>query len=325
LFDELDLGSLRHLLPEVRPSDAIAGTIQAAAAEATGLPRGCPVIVGLLDGTAASIGLGAVRPDMTAAVIGTTCSYMVVTDRAQDVGSGVDFGPQGATPYWLRSLAPMDGTTVLEWARRSIAGGAPWETVEQMVSETKLGARGLLFLPYLSGSGERAPVVRPDATATFVGLSSSHGQADMLRAAYEGVALAMADCLDLLLSTGEVRMGGGGARSGALAQLMADILQRPVVVPADLDPGARGGAALASVAIGMTQSLSEAVTPGFEPVQRYEPDAQLAGIATELVGRFRAVRDSMGDTWETLRIRNAQTTPGLPDSGADHPDGGDER
>jgi sugar (pentulose or hexulose) kinase len=58
------------------------------------------------------------------------------------------------------------------------------------------GAEGVTFLPYLSG--EHTPHLDPDARVAWVGLDLAHGRAHLLRAAFEGVAFALRDCLEAL-------------------------------------------------------------------------------------------------------------------------------
>jgi xylulokinase len=93
------------------------------------------------------------------------------------------------------------------------------------------GAGGITLLPYLDG--ERTPN-RPTATGTLAGLRSDTTREQVARAAFEGVACGLLDGLDALSAhaptSGRVLLVGGGARSGAYRQVLADLLGRPVVV-----------------------------------------------------------------------------------------------
>src|SRR5204862_6595467 len=100
------------------------------------------------------------------------------------------------------------------------------------------GANGVVLVPYLDG--ERTPN-RPDATGTLTGVRSDTTPADIARAAVEGVVCGLLDGVDALseagvpTGAGRLFLIGGGARSPAYQRVVADLTQRPVVVP---DPSA---------------------------------------------------------------------------------------
>src|SRR2546425_13182690 len=132
------------------------------------------------------------------------------------------------------------------------------------------GARGLAFLPYLSG--ERTPN-RPEATGVFVGLRASHGRDAIVHAVVEGVTFGLAYGLDALRRAGvaptEVTLIGGGSASDAWAQLCADIFGLPVVRPTIVEAAASGAARQAQGAVEQTRP---GLTPA--PSQRFEPQSR---------------------------------------------------
>ena len=109
-----------------------------------------------------------------------------------------------------------------------------------------------MLLPYLDG--ERTPNL-PDATGTLAGLRSDTEPAQLARAAYEGVVCGLLDAFDALGDAGVATDGGacivvgGGARSPVYPQLIADLLQRQVVVPATAEYVARGACVQAAAAL----------------------------------------------------------------------------
>jgi xylulokinase len=94
------------------------------------------------------------------------------------------------------------------------------------------GAGGVTLLPYFDG--ERTPN-RPDARATFTGLSTATGRVDIARACVEGLLCSLADGIAAL----EERSGavanrivliGGAARSAAVRALAPAIFGRDVEI-----------------------------------------------------------------------------------------------
>ena len=95
------------------------------------------------------------------------------------------------------------------------------------------GSEGLLMLPYLEG--ERVPPVS-EGCGVFLGLRpASFTPAHMARAAMEGASLGLRYGFErfksLGIETDEVRLTGGGAKSGAWRQILADLFGVSVVCP----------------------------------------------------------------------------------------------
>ena len=120
---------------------------------------------------------------------------------------------------------------------------------------------GLLFLPYLTG--ERCPYPDPLARGAFVGLTLAHDARHMTRSVLEGVAFGLRDGLDLMVEAGmpvpaQVRASGGGTASALWCQILADVLEAEIVLPATTEGAAYGAALLAAVGSGWFGSVEEA-------------------------------------------------------------------
>jgi xylulokinase len=137
-----------------------------------------------------------------------------------------------------------------DWLERLLRGGSETRLYDEMsaaAASVEPGARGLLFLPYLIG--ERSPHWNPLARGVFVGLTMSHGRAEMARAVLEGVAFNLKMILDAFLEQGSaihaMRLIGGGARSALWRQILADVYGLPILRPALLAEATSLGAAIA--------------------------------------------------------------------------------
>ena len=88
----------------------------------------------------------------------------------------------------------------------------------------------VIFLPYLSG--ERSPHNDPNASGAFIKLKASTKRGELSYAVMEGVAFALKDCLLRAKEDGiaikEATICGGGTRSKAWCQILADVLQMPL-------------------------------------------------------------------------------------------------
>jgi xylulokinase len=134
------------------------------------------------------------------------------------------------------------------------------------------GARGLVLLPHLMG--ERGPRPDPYATGTLYGLTVAHGRGDVTRALLEGCAYQLRRIAGTLPALGRQAMVvvGGGARSAFWLQILADVLNVPLLVPRVIESGALGAALVAGVGVGLYPSTRQAAADVVEIVDRVEPD-----------------------------------------------------
>jgi sugar (pentulose or hexulose) kinase len=111
----------------------------------------------------------------------------------------------------------------------------------------------------------------------FFGLAMTTTRADLMRAVYEGTALAMRDCFDAIgQPVEEVVLVGGGARSAFWTQLFANATDRRIIVTEGTEFGARGAAILAGVGTGVFPSFAEAIARTVRPARAYTPQPEAA-------------------------------------------------
>jgi xylulokinase len=250
------------LLPEVAAATDVAGRVTAAAAAATGLLAGTPVVVGAGDVPASQVGAGATGHGDAHVSLGTAVYFGVTLDRpAADPGRQLGVLGHMDPKRYILWLEIATGGGALAWLVRLLGETTPlnYEEVDRLVGGRLDDESWLLFAPWLSG--ERVPVFDDRARAAFVGLDLSHDRGDLLRALMEGVAYQMRWALDYAAAfgepIGELRAVGGGGIGSAWTQIIADVLERPLgCVRAPQDAAARGAAACALVGIGVEPDLS---------------------------------------------------------------------
>ncbi|NUC72664.1 carbohydrate kinase [Haloterrigena sp. SYSU A558-1] len=299
VFEAVGLPERASLLPELRALTDVVGTVTETAADETGLPAGTPVVAGAIDVAASAVGSGAVRPGDGAASIGTSLFTQVIGDGpgAEPTAIGMALG---IDDRWTTAIGSNAGTRTLEWVRSEIADGASFDDLEELARSAPAGSDGLLYLPYLSETGERGPFTDPDARAGFLGLSPAHGTAHLVRSAYEGLALALRDCVDHLPADPDrIALSGGGTRSSLLCQLVADCTGTEIVVPTNDEPGATGAAAFAAVGVGAYPDLEAATDALAGDRTRYAPRSSTVGTYDELYVAYRDARTDMAPIWDS--------------------------
>ena len=241
------------LLPDTAPPGAEVGETSEAAATETGLSPGVPVMLAAADGPCAELGCGVVEPGRLICYLGTALSVAGPVERLVEDPNGSLMTSPGSTEALYRMLAlGMAGASVLDWYG-SLTGRPLLDRLDDLVARSEPGARGALFIPALAGAG--APYWSPAARGVFVGLGFEHAEADLVRAMLEGVAFECWWMIEALRVFGfdptGLRVTGGGSRSAAWTQLIADVVGTEVVVPEEPDPGLRGAAAYALAGVGL--------------------------------------------------------------------------
>ena len=249
-------------LPPTHEGPAITGYVSHAAAAATGLRVGIPVMAGGGDQAAGAVGVGAVQPGVVSLALGTSGVVFATT-------GGPFVEPEGrlhafchAVPgRWHFMGVMLSAAGSLRWHRDTFAPGVSFDDLLAPAANVPIGCEGLLFLPYLTG--ERTPHPDPLARGAFVGLTVRHSLPHLSRAVIEGVSFGLRDSFELIKSEGgaaitQVRVSGGGAKSPLWRQILADIMDAELVTVNTTEGAAYGAALLAGVGAGVWHDVDTA-------------------------------------------------------------------
>lgn len=277
-------------LPPTHEGTEITGELTVAAADATGLAAGTPVVAGAGDQAAQAVGVGAVEPGVLAVTLGTSGVVFATTERplTDPVGRLHSF-PHAVPGRWHVMGVMLSAAGSLRWYREIVAPEISYDRLLAEAETVPPGCEGLTFLPYLSG--ERTPHADPSARAAFLGLTLRHGRAEMTRAVLEGVGFGLRDNLELIERVGaaqaeEARISGGGARSPIWRQLLADLLGIDLVTVATTEGAAFGAALLAAVGRGHWPSVGVACAETVRTRKIHRPRSEVHRAYERLHRRF---------------------------------------
>lgn len=293
-----------RLLPEVRPDDGRVEPLTTGAAAELGLPAGLPVVLAPYDVASTALGTGAVDVGQACSILGTTLCTAVVRDRVD-----TESDPAGLTLALdssgrvLRAFPTLAGTEVLTWAAKVLDVDSP-QALGELAERAAPGADGLMFLPYLSPAGERAPFLDADARGTWWGLSLEHGRAELARSVFEGLTYVIRDCL--AADTTELRVCGGGANNEAWRQLIADVTGLPTVCSEDSEVGAKGAFLTGLAATGASPDVQSAARSYVRIRGRRDPDPDRAALYEARFQDFLALRDVSVAGWRRLAAARGQ-------------------
>lgn len=290
-------------LPRTLEGPEVCGAISPAAAEATGLRAGTPVMAGGGDQAAQAVGVGAVESGIVALTLGTSGVVFASTDRPFIEPEGRLHAFCHAVPErWHLMGVMLSAGGSLRWYRDTLMPGTSFDLLLSPAARVPPGSEGLFFLPYLTG--ERTPYADPLARGAFVGLTVGHTQAHLTRAVLEGVAFGLRDGFELIGALGlagisQVRVSGGGARSALWRQILADVLAVELVTVNTAEGAAYGAALLAATGAGIFANVAEACSAVIEITGSAAP-GPAATVYRELYPLYRELYPALRPTFGAI-------------------------
>lgn len=246
-------GLTRDHMPKLVEGSETSGTLRSDLATQWGLNDSVIIAGGGGDNAASAVGVGAVNSGDAFISLGTSGVIFVVNDKLQaKPESGVHAFAHALPNRWHQMSVMLSAASCLRWLCNllSTTENILMEEIAQLTDEQK--KRAPIFLPYLSG--ERTPHNDADATGSFFALRHETDRATLGYSVIEGVAFGLADGMAVLGDSQnqitQCSLTGGGARSPIWAQLIADILDIPIVTHPASSSGALGAARLAWLADG---------------------------------------------------------------------------
>ncbi|HTX71837.1 MAG TPA: FGGY-family carbohydrate kinase [Rectinemataceae bacterium] len=318
----------RHLPEVVAPAEVMGSLLPGAAAD-LGLVAGIPVIGGGGDLSLVALGSGALLPGQTHVYMGTSGWVSAVTDRRVVDTESFIASVIGAVPgrynyisehetsgkcmEWVRDHLVLDEIGAYLGARTAAEDpdaryGSLYELLDEAIDAGAPGSAGVMFTPWLHGN--RSPFENPDARGIFFNIGVDTGKRCLVRAVAEGIALHNRWQLEAMRrkvpARGPLRFVGGGARSRAIARILADATGEVVeTVESPQNVGALGAAILSASALGWIDSLDDA-SDFVPPAAAYEPDPRSTAIYDERLEVFKSLYTRNKGLFSRLNARPEQ-------------------
>lgn len=274
VLDAIDGGSglLRAALPPLMQSTDIVGRIRAEVADELGLPHDCVASAGGGDNMMGAIGTGNVREGVVTLSLGTSSTVYSYSDTPvlDKTGNVAPFC--SSSGGWLPLVCTMNATNVVTSTVELLSKTV--HDIDAALDATPPGADGLVFLPFLNG--ERTPDL-PTARGSLHGMAPHNFTPEhLIRAAVEGVSFGILSGFDLVLAgrtAHTVQLIGGGARSRAWRQLLADATGATIQVPTEDEAGCLGAAIQAMIATDLRNGKATTFVEAAQRVVRIDEGA----------------------------------------------------
>jgi len=258
------------IFPEATASSEVIGRLTTEAAEQLGLAAGVKVVAGGVDNSCMALGARAFRDGDVYNSMGSS-SWIAVTDSKPllDVDTRTYVFAHVVPGKFTSALGVFATGSSFRWMREQLCTNYDAEAAENdcstyevmlaQAAQSPLGARGVMFLPHLAGGSSLEP--SPNIRGAFVHIDLGATQADLCRAAIEGIAMAQAVALGHLEAlapvSDEMLAVGGGSQSDLWMQIYADMYNRKMLrSQVGQQAAALGAAGAAFVGIGEWRDYS---------------------------------------------------------------------
>jgi L-ribulokinase len=293
-IDPLLAGVREKLSGEYLTSDRIAGHLAPKWAAELGLRAGIPIPVGAFDAHWDAIGSHIKEGDVVN-VVGTSTCIIAMAKEAQLVPGVCGVVPGSVHPAYTGIEAGLSATGDIFEAIARRAGS----TVAQLSSgleSYRAGQTGLLRLSW--DNGDRTVLVNPELGGVTLGWNLLHTAQDELFAAIEGTAFHTRIILERMAEHGVrvdrvINAGGIPQKNEVLNQVYANVLNKPVLVPAGV-PTSLGSGIFALLAAGAYPTIEAAQEAVCLPLRTVEPDPASARVYEQLYPLYRNAYFALG-------------------------------
>ncbi|MHA2180321.1 MAG: FGGY-family carbohydrate kinase [Promethearchaeota archaeon] len=229
------------------------------------------VVTGAGDQQSAALGVGVVSPGEMKCTTGTGSFILAFLGEPNfDPQKRVLCSCHAVPGTWVQEASIFTSGATLRWFRDQVGqvesaiakekGQDPYELMTAQAEESPMGANGLILIPHLVGAG--SPHWNPHAKGLLFGLALGHQRKDVYRAVLEGVAFEIRKNIEAFREIGiepkELKLTGGGSRSGLWNQIYADVLGIPCVRNVIEEATSLGAAILAASGAGLFPDIAKA-------------------------------------------------------------------
>ncbi len=277
-------------LPPVVQAVTVTGQTCKGYCEDFSLPPGIPIVCGTSDTSVETLAGGGVKLGDATVKLATAGTVSVINNCPAPNPSLINY-PYVIPDLWYNIAGTNSCASAHRWYCDLLYGNGDSGDLLDMDSEVALspvGAKGLLFHPYLRG--ERAPYYEPRLRADFIGLTFEHSRKDLSRAIYEGISFSLRDVMTDFKANGisfdAARIIGGGAKSEAWRQIVADVLDIVIIEAVEAD-ASFGAAIVAGVATGYFPSAADAIGCRIGEQKIYDPNPKNRQMYDDMFGIYR--------------------------------------
>ncbi|MBT1701957.1 gluconokinase [Chryseosolibacter indicus] len=300
-------GIKADLLPELISVFASPGKLRKEYQKSLGLHESVKILIGSSDGCLATLGGGVWEEGKATITIEDsgavrTVGKQVIQDEKQRF-----FNYLLWENYYVSGGPTNNGGIVFEWFTKQFGDfKGPFDidhAMENLMREAatvSAGSEGLLFLPYLLG--ERAPIWNANARGNYFGINIKHEKQHFVRATIEGILYEVYSIGRMLQEHRRIdtlTVNGSFASIPLIAQMLADIFNKPVYTGSNPDSIARGAYLLSAIDLGIYKSLDEAARSIHLPIT-VKPQSSNHNVYQKYFPIFERLSTKLNEEFEAI-------------------------
>ena len=302
-----------EMLPKVSPAGSVLGEITAAAADATGIPKGLPLIASGSDKACEVLGTGCIDNETGSLSYGSLATLNITSDKYLEA---IPFYPAypGVIPNTFNvEMMVQRGYWMVSWFKKEfglkeeqLAANQdlnPEKLFDELLSKVPAGCEGLMLQPYWSPSNGDGPETR----GAIIGFNEDHTRAHLYRAMIEGLTYALREGKELLekrsgKSISRLIVSGGGSQSDQIMQITADIFGMTVLRPHTFETSSLGAAIASAVGVGLYPDFPTAVDKMTHKGDSFDPIDMNKDLYSDLYHKvYKKMYGQLKPSYEAIR------------------------
>ena len=302
-----------EMLPKVSPAGSVLGEITAAAADATGIPKGLPLIASGSDKACEVLGTGCIDNETGSLSYGSLATLNITSDKYLEA---IPFYPAypGVIPNTFNvEMMVQRGYWMVSWFKKEfglkeeqLAANQdlnPEKLFDELLSKVPAGSEGLMLQPYWSPSNGDGPETR----GAIIGFNEDHTRAHLYRAMIEGLTYALREGKELLekrsgKSISRLIVSGGGSQSDQIMQITADIFGMTVLRPHTYETSSLGAAIASAVGVGLYPDFPTAVDKMTHKGDSFNPIDMNKDLYSDLYHKvYKKMYGQLKPSYEAIR------------------------
>jgi xylulokinase len=287
----------RSFIPEITPIFGIQGLVTAAAARELGLREGTPVCYRAGDQPNNALSLNVFNPGEIASTAGTSgVVYGVLGQVNYDPLSRVNTFAHVNHHFYngdvrLGVLLCINGTGILNsWIKKNIVSqDLSYNDMNVLASQSPIGSKGLSIIPF--GNGAERILENRETGCSIHGINFNiHRQADIIRAAQEGIVFSFQYGMEIMKGMGMdislIRAGNANMFLSRLFRRTLANISGATIELFDTD-GAAGAAKGAGIGAGIYKDNKEAFA-GLKKLAVIDPETAEESQCSEAYHRWKS-------------------------------------
>ena len=302
-----------EMLPKVSPAGSVLGEITAAAADATGIPKGLPLIASGSDKACEVLGTGCIDNETGSLSYGSLATLNITSDKYLEA---IPFYPAypGVIPNTFNvEMMVQRGYWMVSWFKKEfglkeeqLAANQdlnPEKLFDELLSKVPAGCEGLMLQPYWSPSNGDGPETR----GAIIGFNEDHTRAHLYRAMIEGLTYALREGKEHLekrsgKSISRLIVSGGGSQSDQIMQITADIFGMTVLRPHTYETSSLGAAIASAVGVGLYPDFPTAVDKMTHKGDSFNPIDMNKDLYSDLYHKvYKKMYGQLKPSYEAIR------------------------